>query len=180
MLIAFQYFIHKPNSNLETLNPLTYSPEYWFLLHRKSNIEYFYYGLPGEKTKSTLIKTFKVNTGIKNKKPTPLPQKLGREYWLLKDKWETKNPETAPYFLMLDVPISDEAPFGPTPYEECNGQCNWETQGYFGLHGVNKDENRLSDAGSSGCVRHSDQDITYLFNTLELGKNGVRYYIEDI
>ena len=92
------------------------------------------------------------------------------------------NTETAPYFLTLDIPVSEEEPYGPSPYLECNGQCNWTLPGYFGLHGVNGDETKLSDKnqGSSGCVRHSDEDITYLFNLLEPEKEEIRYYIEDI
>lgn len=39
------------------------------------------------------------------------------------------NPETAPYFLTLDIPVSDEEPFGPAPYLECDGQCNWVLPG---------------------------------------------------
>ena len=68
------------------------------------------------------------------------------------------------------------------PYTECNGQCNWILPGAFGLHGVNGDLSRLSieNPGSSGCIRHSDEDITYLYNNLDPQKEEIRYYIEDI
>ena len=37
---------------------------YWMLLHRKSNVEYLYKGIAGDKSKSYLIKTFLVKPGI--------------------------------------------------------------------------------------------------------------------
>lgn len=161
------------------------SPEYsyWFVLERKSQREHFYLGVPGDKAKSSLIRTFRVKSGIAGERPTPLPQLLNREYWLITAEFETKeSPETAPYFLALDIPFSDEFPYGPTPYLECNGQCDWILPGSFGLHGVNGDPTRLSDQnpGSSGCIRHSDADITYLYNLLDPQKEEIRYYIEDI
>jgi hypothetical protein len=159
----------------------TYS--HWFLLHRKSNVEYLYHGIPGETGESILIKKFVVKTGIPGERPTPLPTLLGKKYWIITDKHEEKeNPETAPFFLTLNIPVSEEAPFGPTPYLECNGQCDWELPGYFGLHGSGGDPSKLSaeNSGSSGCIRHSDEDITYLFNTLDPHKEEIRYYIEDI
>lgn len=66
-------------------------------------------------------------------------------------------------------------------YLECDGKCNWEIPGAFGLHGVAGDESRLSnlDSGSSGFVRHSDSDITFLYNTLHPEQDEIRYYIED-
>lgn len=155
---------------------------YWFLLHRKSNTEELYYGLPNDKNQSKLIKNFIVKTGIPGEKPTPLPQLLGREYWKVIDKVEAfDNEETAPYFLTLDVPVSEEEPFGPTPYLECNGQCNWILPGYFGLHGTASNEVKLSkdDPGSSGCIRHKDEDITYLYQLLDPKKEEIRYYIQD-
>lgn len=84
--------------------------------------------------------------------------------------------------MSLDIPISEEAPFGPRPYLECDGQCNWELPGKFGLHGVGGDNRRLSmdDPGSSGCVRHKDEDIRYLYNLLDPGKSEIRYYVEDV
>ncbi len=157
--------------------------DYWFLLHRKSNQEFLYQGVPGEKDKSKLIKTFKVKSGILGQKPTPLPELLGKKYWVIEEEFETPdNPETAPYFLKLDIPYSEEYPYGPTPYQECNGQCDWQLPGSFGLHGVGGISEKLSqeDSGSSGCVRHSDQDITYLYNLLDPKKEEIRYYIEDI
>lgn len=155
---------------------------YWLLLYRKSNLEFLYFGEPGDKYKSFLLKTFKVKTGIPNKAPTPLPKLLGKEYWTITDKMDSgDNPETAPYFLTLDIPVSDIEPFGPLPYLECNGQCNWGRPGFFGLHGVNGDATRLSkeNPGSSGCIRHFDLDIVYLYNLLDPQKQEIRYYIED-
>lgn len=160
----------------------TQNKSYWFLLHRKSNVEFLYYGVPGDALQSALLKTFQVKTGQPGKKPTPLPQLFNRDYWILIDKKESKeNPETAPYFLTLDIPYDTEV-YGPMPYLECDGQCNWEMYGEFGLHGVNGDNIRLSkeNGGSSGCIRHSDQDITYLYNLLNPDKEHIRYYIKDI
>lgn len=156
---------------------------YWLMLHRKSNVEYLYLGIPGERDKSELVKTFKVKAGIAGQRPTPLPKLLGRDYWLITGKAETKDdPETAPYFLILDIPYSEEYPYGPVPYLECTGQCDWILPGSFGLHGINGDPSRLSteNPGSSGCVRHTDEDITYLYNLFDPEKEKIRYYIEDI
>lgn len=159
-------------------------PAYWFMLHRKSNIEYLYLGEPGNQQKSQLIKKFQVKTGIPGERPTPLPELVGREYWVLTDKMEAfNNPETAPYFLVLDVPTPSEPPFGPEPYLECSGeQCNWELPGYFGLHGIAGNPDKLSDEdpGSSGCVRHTDEDITYLYDLLDPESGEIRYYVRDI
>ncbi len=154
---------------------------YWFLLLRKSEKEFLYHGEPGNELKSTVVSSFKVKTGVPGKRPTPLPQLLGRGYWVIVDSWETDNPETAPYFIQLNVPVSEDFPFGPTPYLECDGQCNWEIPGAFGLHGVGGEDNRLSpeNEGSSGCIRHSDRDITYLYSILK-EKKDVRYYIKDL
>ncbi len=160
----------------------TQSQDYWMLLHRKSNIEFLYQGIPGDKNNSKLIKTFKVKTGIPGERPTPLPQLMGREYWIITQKVETKDSdETAPYFLILDIPVSENEPYGPEPYLECNGQCNWVLPGAFGLHGVAGEEDRLSenDLGSSGCIRHKDEDITFLYNLLDPENEEIRYYIED-
>lgn len=168
----------------KTHKPEDSKKEYWMILLRKSNIEKLYLGRPGDKKKSNLVKTFSVKTGIPGQKPTPLPKLLGRDYWLITDKFDAKDyPETAPYFLKLDVPVSDKYPYGPDPYEECaDGQCNWELPGYFGLHGINGDSSRLSsyDPGSSGCIRHEDQDITFLYNLFDPKKEEIRYYVEDI
>lgn len=156
---------------------------YWFILHRKSNREFLYYGEPDNIDNSQLVKIFKVKTGIQGERPTPLPQLLGRKYWIITDEFETPdNPETSPYFLTLDIPISEEEPFGPTPYLECNGQCNWILPGAFGLHGLGGDPEKISelDPGSSGCIRHSDEDITYLYNNLNPKADKIRYYIVDI
>ncbi len=155
--------------------------EYWFLLHRKSNVEMLYKGVPGDANQSALIRTFQVKTGVSGKKPTPLPQRFGRSYWTITKKYETSdNPETAPYFIELDIPHSEEESYGPAPYLECDGQCNWELPGPFGLHGVNGDTSRLGqdNAGSSGCVRHTDSDIAFLYELIK-PEDATRYYIED-
>lgn len=156
--------------------------DYWFVLHRKSQKEELLRGVPGKREESELIKTFAVKTGRPGERPTPLPQLLGREYWIITKKQpEPDNPETAPYFITLDVPAPNEPPYGPQPYLECNGQCDWVRPGDFGLHGVAGIPERLTDAdpGSSGCIRHTDEDITYLYNLLEPDKYEIRYYIED-
>jgi lipoprotein-anchoring transpeptidase ErfK/SrfK len=161
---------------------VTVQKAHWFLLLRKSNTEYFYYGIPGRPSESKLIKTFTVKTGIPGERPTPLPQLVGREYWkIIAKESSADNPETAPYFLTLDVPGIEKAPFGPTPYLECDGQCDWVLPGKFGLHGVNGDPSRLSpeNVGSSGCIRHTDEDITYLYTMLDPQKEEIRYYIQD-
>lgn len=163
---------------------------HWLMLHRKSSQEFLYYGISGDVNNSKIVRKFQVKPGVAGSSPTPLPSLLGREYWLIvKKESSIENPETAPYFLTLDIPSSGEWPYGPVPYEECGGpatgeakQCDWILPGYFGLHGVNGQISKLSaeDLGSSGCVRHSDEDITYLFNLLDPEKEEVRYYIEDI
>lgn len=159
------------------------SAEYWLKLRRKSNIEYLYRGTPGDESHSQLVKKFAVKSGIPGERPTPLPKLVGRKYWLIIAKHKVEdNPETEPYFLTLNIPAPSEAPYGPKPYMECNGQCDWVTNGEFGLHGVASDESKLSqdDPGSSGCVRHADADITYLYKLLDPAKHNVRYYVDDI
>lgn len=163
--------------------PSPVRPQHWFLLHRKAGREYLYVGIPNDPARSKLLRTFAVKTGRPGERPTPLPQLAGREYWVLTDKEEsTDNPETAPYFLTLDVPGWEDPPYGPVPYTECNGQCDWQLPGKFGLHGVAGDESRLSaqNPGSSGCVRHKDEDITYLYNLLNPDVEEIRYYIQDL
>lgn len=158
-------------------------PIHWFMLHRKSNREFLYYGQPGNTEKSALIKSFAVKSGQPGKKPTPLPELTGRKYWRVVGKFEAAdNPETGPYFLSFDTESGDGYPYGPVPYLECDGQCNWEVAGSFGLHGVAGNPERLADAdpGSSGCVRHSDKDITYLYNLLDPANEEIRYYVKDI
>lgn len=156
--------------------------QFWFLLKRSQNIEYLYYGIPEDATNSRLLKTFFVKTGIPHVRPTPLPQLVGRNYWLITKKYPDDNPETAPYFLELNIPGVESEPYGPVPYTECNGQCNWILPGNFGLHGVNGDLSRLGpdNAGSSGCIRHTDEAITFLYQLLEPSKDEIRYYIMDI
>ena len=156
---------------------------HWFVLARKSGREFLYYGVLGDHNNSRLIKTFQVKTGVSGKSPTPLPVLLGREYWLItKKESSADNPETAPYFLTLDIPVTDDWPYGPVPYKECDGQCDWVLPGYFGLHGINGNNSKLSaeDLGSSGCVRHTDEDIAYLYNLLNPETEEIRYYIEDV
>lgn len=163
------------------LSPIV-NKTYWFILHRQSNREELFMGVAGDRTKSKHIKTFVVKTGISGQRPTPLPKLLGREYWLIVEKHpEPDNPETAPYFLTLDIPSPTGTPFGPVPYLECQGQCNWVRPGDFGLHGINGDTERLSttNLGSSGCIRHTDEDITYLYDLLDPTKQEIRYYVED-
>lgn len=167
------------------VSPTPVEPQeiYWFVLHRKSNKEFLYYGIPNNKDQSQLIKEFTVKVGRPGERPTPLPQLAGREYWKIIAKTPVQdNPETAPYFLTLDVPAPSVPPYGPAPYLECNGQCDWVTFGEFGLHGINGDETRLSkeDPGSSGCVRHTDEDITYLYNLLDPENEEIRYYVVEL
>lgn len=180
ILLGSYYYEQKTVS--KTVFSLQTQNSYWFLLQRKSSIEKLYQGVPGDESMSRLVRTFPVKTGIAGERPTPLPQLLGKEYWILIKKEISENPETAPYFLTLNVPTLDEEPYGPMPYLECNGQCNWVTPGAFGLHGTGGQREKLSpeDPGSSGCIRHSDEDITYLYNLLEPEKEEIRYYIQDI
>jgi lipoprotein-anchoring transpeptidase ErfK/SrfK len=156
---------------------------HWLVLHRTSNIEELYFGVAGNKSQSKVLKTFHVKTGIPGERPTPLPQLLGRRYWKIEKKEAQKdNPETAPYFLTLDIPAPETEPYGPTPYTECGGkQCSWVLPGAFGLHGIASNSAKLSiqDPGSSGCIRHSDEDITYLYNLLDPKKEEIRYYIQN-
>lgn len=157
--------------------------KYWFVLHRKANKEELLRGVPGDRKKSVVVRAFQVKAGIPNERPTPLPKLLGKEYWLIVDEEDQKeNPETAPYFLTLNIPAPTDEPYGPMPYNECNGQqCHWVLPGAFGLHGTAGNPERLSkdDPGSSGCIRHKDEDITYLYNLLDPKKEEIRYYIED-
>ncbi|MFW5703936.1 MAG: L,D-transpeptidase [Patescibacteria group bacterium] len=155
---------------------------YWFILHRDDEQEYLYYGKPNNIAESKLIRSFSVKTGRPGERPTPLPHLVGRKFWRIIDKTEVSdNPETAPYFLTLDIPAPSEAPYGPEPYNECDGQCNWVAAGEFGLHGINGDPSRLTseDPGSSGCIRHTDEDITFLYNLLDPANEEIRYYIVD-
>ncbi len=181
-LVAFGFLL-AGILNKEVYAPTIPKKSHWLVLHRKSNKEYLYLGVPGEKQNSELVKIFMVKTGIPGERPTPLPKLLGREYWKITGKVEIKDdPETAPYFLILDIPYSEDYPYGPTPYLECNGQCDWILPGSFGLHGINGDSSRLAaeNSGSSGCVRHTDKDITYLYNLLNPQKEEIRYYIDDV
>ena len=191
LIIALFLLLFLPKTASDTSNKtnFTVKKSYWLVLQRKSNKELLYFGVLGDVNNSKLMRTFQVKAGVPGVSPTPLPRLLGREYWLLVKKESSEdNPETAPYFLQLDIPATGEWPYGPVPYEEClddlgnKTQCDWDLPGYFGLHGINGDLSKLSkeDLGSSGCVRHSDEDITYLFNLLNPEKEEIRYYIEDI
>jgi hypothetical protein len=153
---------------------------YWFLLDRLSETEFFYHGIPGVQNNSRLVATYKVKTGIPHKRPTPLPELMGRKYWKIINKKVTyENSETSPFFLTLDIPSPNYPPFGPEPYPECNGQCDWVRPGDFGLHGVGGDESKLAkeNIGSSGCIRHKDSDITFLYNILDPEHEEIRYYV---
>lgn len=183
LVITIVFFL-KPFQ--EKQPPLKDFPKtYWLLLHRKSEREYLYQGVPGHAQKSLLVKTFHVKVGRPGERPTPLPHLVGRDYWIIIEKHPEESPETAPYFLTLDIPAPSESPYGPIPYLECgavaNKQCDWVTPGSFGLHGINGNSEKLSpnDPGSSGCIRHRDADITYLYQLLDLEDSEVRYYIED-
>lgn len=182
--VTFFGYIKIINSGQKDVKSSNIKSSYWLLLHRKSNKEFLLYGVPGMEKQSIIKKTFKVKTGIPGERPTPLPKLLGREYWLItKKESSAENPETAPYFLTLDIPAPESEPFGPAPYKECAGeQCNWILPGAFGLHGINGDNSRLTaeNPGSSGCVRHTDEDITYLYNLFDPEKEQIRYYIRDI
>lgn len=178
-LLIFQLFSYL---NYPAVLSASTSPEYWLMLHRKSSIEYLYFGIPGQITKSQLVKTFKVKSGIPGERPTPLPNLVNKEYWLITSKESSDNLEVAPYFLTLNIPGIENESFGPEPYLECNGQCNWILPGAFGLHGINGDTQKLADEniGSSGCIRHSDEDITYLYQLLSPKEKEIRYYIKDV
>lgn len=181
ILIALLIYLPKQDSKSQVLSAQTHF-NYWLLLHRKSNVEFLFFGEEGKISNSRLIKTFKVKSGIPNERPTPLPKLLGKEYWEITKKYETfEGEETSPYFLELNIPVNEKI-YGPKPYLECNGQCNWVLPGAFGLHGINGEESRLSpeDPGSSGCIRHLDEDITFLYYLLDPEKERIKYYISDI
>ncbi len=154
---------------------------FWFSLSRELQVEVLYFGQPGVSHASMPIAFFRVKTGIPNERPTPVPQLVGRPYWFITAKYPTDNPETAPYFLELDVPVSEGSPYGPVPYPECGGGCDWVLPGAFGLHGVNGDVSKLGadTPGSSGCVRHTDRDIRALYSLLDPENLEIRYYIQN-
>jgi len=182
LLVPVIFLLSMSKENPKAQENISPKKSHWLILHRKSGRELLYYGVSGDPNNSRLIRTFQVKSGSTSS-PTPLPKLLGKDYWLItKKESSVDNPETAPYFLTLNIPTSDEWPYGPVPYLECNGQCDWILPGYFGLHGVNGYNSKLSkeDSGSSGCVRHSDLDIEYLYNLLMPDKEEIRFYIEDI
>ena len=90
-LLAIFSIFNRDKQTVKILASETKKENYWFLLHRKSNIEYLYKGQPNDIENSNLIKTFKVKVGVPGQKPTPLPNLLGREYWKIIDKFETKD-----------------------------------------------------------------------------------------
>ncbi len=183
LIVILLIGLNLSDSNKNSNSPESSEKSYWFLLHRQSNKELLYFGEAGDTSNSALIKVFKVKTGMPGRRPTPLPQLLGKEYWTITGKFEDQdNPETAPYFLTLNIPVSEESPYGPVPYLECEGQCNWELPGAFGLHGNNGDPDKLASTnpGSSGCIRHSVEDITYIYNLIDPNNSQVRYYVYDI
>lgn len=179
MILAVESFV----VGVESEEKQIVEKNHWLLLHRKSNREFLYFGTSGDVENSTLVKTFDVKSGIPNKAPTPLPNLLGRGYWRIIDKeMQPDSPDIGPHFLTLDIPTTEEWPYGPMPYEECGEQCDWQLPGYFGLHGIGGDQSRLSseNEGSLGCVRHRDEDMAYLYNVLNPKEGEIRYYIEDI
>lgn len=162
---------------------------YWFVLHRQSLREELYFGIPGNFEDSGAPKrVFDVRVGLPGKKPTPLPQLHGKDYWLITAKKPANSDETRPYFLTLNIPYDSEFA-GPEDYYECgpsgNEQCDWIVPGEFGLHGINGVTGRIDGTApentrwSSGCVRHYDDDITYLYNLLDPYSNEIRYYVQD-
>ncbi len=165
---------------MHTVQAEEQSTLYWFSLSRTAQMEWLYVGTPGNKWASIPIGIYTVKTGRATSRPTPVPQLTGHAYWRITRTYGTQNPETAQYFLELDVPVSDGPPFGPLSYPECGGNCNWVLPGAFGLHGINGDRSKLSDAdpGSSGCIRHKDQDIRALYNLLDPNKGEIRYYVD--
>jgi hypothetical protein len=188
LLIPFFWAFSKDEEKPEILEgAVSMKESYWLSLSRNLGKEYLYFGVPGEKENSKLIREFSVKTGA-SWSLTPLPKLMGKEYWRVVKKEPSENPETSPYFLQLDIPVTDEWPYGPVPYTECKDistgasiQCDWVLPGYFGLHGVGGDESKLSieDQGSSGCIRHNDKDITYLYNLLDPENEEIRYYVEN-
>jgi len=188
LLIPFFWAFSKEEEKPEILEAAVSMKEsYWLSLDRNLGKEYLYLGIAGSTESSKLIREFIVKTGA-SWSPTPLPELVDREYWRVVKKEPSDNPETSPYFLQLDVPVTEDWPYGPVPYTECKDvntgesiQCDWVLPGYFGLHGVGGDETKLSeeDQGSSGCVRHTDEDITYLYNLLDPGNEEIRYYVTE-
>lgn len=170
-------------SRTVSAQPQPTEKKYWFVLHRKSKTEELFQGIPGDKTSSTVIKTYKVNPGVDGKYPTPLHSLLNEPYWIITAKSTSGNESLyGPYFLALNVPY--KTPYnGPRPYIECgtnnNEQCDWKTEGQFGLHGTGDTPGRLTDEGSGGCVRHSNEDIVDVYNKIGSIEEPIRYYIEN-
>jgi lipoprotein-anchoring transpeptidase ErfK/SrfK len=189
LLLPLIGFLRIDKSEVKGESIIASKESHWFILHRKSNIEFLYYGAPGDVNNSKIVRKFQVKTGA-SWSPTPLPELVDRKYWkIVKKESSEDNPDTAPYFLQLDIPSDENWPYGPVPYEECkdinsgeNIQCDWVQPGYFGLHGTGGQIAKLGsdNLGSSGCIRHKDEDITYLYNLLNPEKEEIRYYIQDI
>lgn len=170
----------------------TPTDNYWFLLDRLNKKEYLFQGPVGVRDRKYLVREFTVLPGLSGQTPTPVPSKVTptREYWTfnsatLKSPVGDISNGGQPGFLKLDIPY-DNSLGGPVPYLECGpsgtSQCNWNTPGAFGLHGVDNNH-PLTDPGSSGCIRHNNTDIQYLYNLLSNvvnnNPNTIRYYIED-
>lgn len=80
--------------------------------------------------------------------------------------------------------MGEEEPLGPEWRDPTTGekiQCKGILPGTFGLHGIASDASRLSpeNPGSSGCIRHRDEDIIYLYQLLDPKKEEIRHYIEE-
>ncbi len=174
---------------------------YWFLLNRQKRYEILYKGTPEKITQSQVVKISTINPGSPGDEPTPIPQKLGKKFWSLtgevrlhpQDSDPTGYEKFGPYFIVLDVPFKNQPDpscnnngttdcYGPVPYKECgpslDQQCNWHTPGEFAIHGNDK----LDPPGSAGCVRHSNTDITEIYDTLNNAKainSNTRYYAID-
>lgn len=174
---------------------------YWFLLNRQKRYEILYKGTPEKISQSQVVKISTINPGSPGNEPTPIPQKLGRKFWSLtgevrphpQDSDPTGYEKFGPYFIVLDVPFKNQPDpscnnkgttdcYGPVPYKECgpnqDQQCNWHTEGEFGIHGNDK----LDPPGSAGCVRHANTDIIEIYNTLSSAKavnSNTRYYVID-
>jgi hypothetical protein len=126
-----------------------------------------------------------VNPGVDGKSPTPRPDLLGKSYWIITKKEQNQGDAInlmGPDFLVLNIEYQNEFN-GPLGYNECgpsrNGQCFWPTPGEFGLHGTGNTPSRLTDSGSSGCVRHSNDSITSIYNLLKNESGEIRYYISE-
>lgn len=162
---------------------------YWFQLHRsragKQPTEDLYHGVYGDALNSDHVMTSTVNPGIDGKSPTPRPDLLGKSYWVITKKEQNQGDAInlmGPDFLVLNIDYQNQYN-GPLGYNECgpsrNEQCFWPTPGEFGLHGTGDTSSRLTDSGSSGCIRHSNDAITSIYNLLKNESGEIRYYISE-